>query len=274
MSRPTPRRSSSRAATPRPRKIAGGRTPADTPSGPVDEPTVEPGTEEPVLEEPEGQPAEDEADDGAAEHGPDEPWPNEDEDGSESSGGGSALRSPKVTRFLLILVAVLAVVLVLQSLWWLRHSLRDEPEPPKDSEGAIAVPEDRPVLPTELAWQEGVEAAAKAAEKIVTRSYQNYDKEVDEATALMTDEFAEEYRTTTDDVREEFVGQQTTVEVRVVGQGAVRANDTQLQALVFLNHYVIHERGKDAGTTYTPYRALLTMVNTEDGWLVDDLETK
>ena len=179
-----------------------------------------------------------------------------------------------MTRFLLILVAVLAVVLVLQSLWWLRHSLRDEPEPPKASEGAIAVPDDRPVLPTELAWQEGVEAAAKAAEKIVTRSYQNYDKEVDEATALMTDEFAEEYRTTTDDVREEFVGQQTTVEVRVVGQGAVRANDTQLQALVFLNHYVIHEKGKDAGTTYTPYRALLTMVNTEDGWLVDDLETK
>ena len=136
------------------------------------------------------------------------------------------------------------------------------------------MPDDRPVLPTELAWQEGVEAAAKAAEKIVTRSYQNYDKEVDEATALMTDEFAEEYRTTTDDVREEFVAKQTSVEVRVVGQGAVRANDTELQALVFLNHYVIHEQGKDAGTTYTPYRALLTMVNTEDGWLVDGLETK
>jgi Mce-associated membrane protein len=272
MSRPTPRRSSSRAATPRPRKIAGGRTPADTHSGPVDEPTVEPDAEPPAVQEPEEQAVEDQADDAAAELGPDEPWPNEDDDGPSN---GSALRSPKVTRFLLILVGALALVLLLQGLWFIRHEyLRDESEPADAAEGAIAVPDDRPVLPTELAWQEGVEAAAKAAGKIVTRSYQNYDKEVDEATALMTDEFAEEYRTTTDDVREEFVAQQTSVEVRVVGQGAVRANDTQLQALVFLNHYVIHEKGKDAGTTYTPYRALLTMVNTEDGWLVDDLETK
>lgn len=262
MSRPTPRRSSSRAATPRPRKIAGGRTPAD-PS--VEEPTVDPDVEEPADEEP---PVAD-TDDTVVEE---EPWPDEE---SEPAGeGGSALRSPKVTRFLLILVAVLAVVLVLQSLWWLRHSSRDEPEPAKAAEGEIVVPDDRPVLPTELAWQEGAEAAARAAEKIVSRTFQNYDKEVDAATALMTDEFAEEYRATTDDVREQFVAQQTTVEVRVVGQGVVRANDTELQALVFLNHYVIHEKGEDPGTTYTPYRALLTMVNTNDGWLVDNLETK
>ena len=270
MSRPTPRRSSSRAATPRPRKIAGGRPPAD-PS--VEEPTFEPETEQPVAEEP---PAEEppavEAEDTGAEHLTEEPWPNEETD--DGAAGGSALRSAKVTRFLLILVAILAVVLVLQSLWWVRHSSRDEPEPAQAAEDSISVPDDRPVQPTELAWQEGVEAAAKAAEKIVSRTYQNYDQEVDEATALMTDEFAAEYRTTTDDVREEFVARKTTVEVRTVGQGVVRANDTELQALVFLNHYVIREQGQDKGTTYTPYRALLTMVNTDAGWLVSNLETK
>ncbi len=263
MSRPTSRRSSSRAATPRPRKIAGGRSPAD-PS--VEEPTVDPDVEEladeePPVAEPDGTVVEE------------EPSPDEASE-SAGEGGGSALRSPKVTRFLLILVAVLAVVLVLQSLWWLRHSSRDEPEPAKAAEGEIVVPDDRPVLPTELAWQEGAEAAARAAEKIVSRTFQNYDKEVDAATALMTDEFAEEYRATTDDVREEFVARQTTVEVRVVGQGAVRASDTELQALVFLNQYIIREQGEDPGPTYTPYRALLTMVNTNDGWLVDNVETK
>ncbi|HWM73891.1 MAG TPA: hypothetical protein VNQ53_09125 [Nocardioides sp.] len=265
MSRPTPRRSSSRAATPRPRKIAGGRSPTD-PS--VEEPTVGPDTEEPVVHEP----AQAEADQ-ADEPGPEEPWPDE-ESATAADDRGAALRSPRVTRFLLILVGALAILLALQAAWLIRHNSRDEAGAAEAADGTIAVPDGRPVLPTQLAWQEGAEAAARAAEKIVSRTFQNYDKEVDEATALMTDEFAEEYRATTDDVREQFVAQQTTVEVRVVGQGVVRANDTELQALVFLNHYVIQETGEDPGTTYTPYRALLTMVNTSDGWLVDDLETK
>ena len=37
----------------------------------------------------------------------------------------------------------------------------------------------------------------------------------------------------------------------MVGQGVVRANDTELQALVFLNQYVIRGEGEDAETTRT-----------------------
>jgi len=44
-----------------------------------------------------------------------------------------------------------------------------------------------------------------------------------------------------------------------------------VQALVFLNQYV----SKDGGdTTYTPYRALVTVVHTDRGWLVSGLDTK
>ena len=56
-----------------------------------------------------------------------------------------------------------------------------------------------------------------------------------------------------------------------MAQGVVHATRTEVQALLFLNQYV----SKDGGdTTYTPYRALVTVVHTDRGWLVSDLETK
>ncbi len=252
MTRRTPRRpASSRAVTPRPRRIAGGHPTEST------EPPEEPTTQGADSEE--APPA--------------DPWPVE---GPEDAEDDRLLNSRRLTRMLLIVAAVIAVVLVAEAAWAIvgEVSEDDPPEAVAAAEGSIAVPKDRPVLPTELVVQEGVEAAAKAAEKIVNRTFQGYDQEVDEATALMTDEFAAEYRQTTDDVRDEFIRRKTTVQVRVVGQGVVRANDTELQALVFLNQYVIRAKGEDAKTSYTPYRALLTMVNTEAGWLVDDLQTE
>ena len=51
----------------------------------------------------------------------------------------------------------------------------------------------------------------------------------------------------------------------------MHATRTEVQALVFLNHYV----SKDAGdTTYTPYRVLVTVLHTDRGWLVSALDTK
>jgi Mce-associated membrane protein len=276
MSRPTPRRpSSSRATTPRPRKLAGG-SPQSEPQAPLDEPT--PG-EVPADDHPADEPVsvakaptEDPVVDDQAPDDP-EPWPDEDPEPVLGE-GGPALRSPRVTRLLLVLVGVLALILVLQSLWWLRHDSREEPEASRSAEGAIVVPEDRPVQPTELVVQAGVEAAAKAAQKIVSRTFENYDAEVDAASALLTGSFATEYRQTTDDVREEFIARKTTVQARVVGQGVVRANDTELQALLFIDQYVITSTGKEPKTSRTPYRALLTMVNTDDGWLVEDMQTE
>lgn len=272
MSRPAPRRPS-RTTTPKPRKIAGRDVaPADSPAGAEEDQT----------------PAAPAADKQKAASTPPKPpkppkretvVPADPPDGGETAG----LTNPRATRVLLVLVGVFALLLVLQAVWFFVHSQRNDDGPAatsaaSDGEGGsgetIAVPSGRPVVLNGLAVQEGVDAAASAAQVMFARSWKSYDKGVDDAVALMTDGFAEEYRATTDDVRAEFIRKKTQVEVRVVAQSVVRANDSELEALIFLNQYVFRGQGDDAKTTYTPYRAVLTMVHTDEGWLVDGLETQ
>ncbi len=102
-------------------------------------------------------------------------------------------------------------------------------------------------------------------------SYQDYQAQVDEAAELMTPAFAEEYRQTAADVEDAIVAGKTEVQVSVVAQGVVRADQDEVQALVFLNMFTT-KNGKEP--VFTPYRVLVTVVNTDQGWLVSDLETK
>jgi Mce-associated membrane protein len=129
----------------------------------------------------------------------------------------------------------------------------------------------RPVVTGEVAHRSAVEAASDAADEIVSTSYKNYDEQVEQAVDKMTDGFAGRYRQTAEDVRPEFVDAKKEVQVEVSAAGVVRASSTQVEALLFLNQYVTTD-GKD--TSYTPYRALVTVVDTEQGWLVSDIETK
>ena len=57
------------------------------------------------------------------------------------------------------------------------------------------------------------------------------------------------------------------------GQGSSRRRPEQVQALLFLNQYV-EKAGRRAGTAFAQYRALVTVVRTDHGWLVSDIETK
>ncbi len=246
MSRSTPRRPS-RTNTPKPRRIAGRDVTATEPTEPTE--PVEP--VEPVEPAPDEKP----------------------QDG--------ALASPRATRMLLVLLAVLVVLLVLQGAWFLLHERENDDRAEAAQSSAdggddepIAVPSGRPVILDQLAVQEGVEAAALAAQTMFARNWESYDQGVGDAVALMTNDFAETYRGTTDDVRRKFVSEKTQVQVRVVAQSVRRANDTELEALLVLNQYTIKGEGEDATTTYTPYRALLTMVHTDKGWLVDGVATK
>ncbi len=61
------------------------------------------------------------------------------------------------------------------------------------------------------------------------------------------------------------------MQVEVAAAGVVSASENEVKALLFLNQYVTTD-GKD--TSYTPYRALVTVVDTEQGWLVSDIETQ
>jgi Mce-associated membrane protein len=184
---------------------------------------------------------------------------------------------------MLAVLGLLVVVLIVQCAWFVWNSVRDEEVAADSSAGTsndvdeyvpISVPEGRPVQLNQLAVQEGVDAAASAAQLMFARDWKSYDKGVDSAAELMTEAFADEYRVTTEDVRREFVAKKTEVQVRVVAQSVVRANLTELEALVFLNQYVFRGEGDAAESTYTPYRALVTMVHTDKGWLVDGVDTK
>lgn len=256
MSRPTPRRpASSRLATSRPRRIAGqpaGGRP-DAPEGPegTDELVTPPAPRAPKI-------------------GPRGPQ----DDRSRGTGLTDLAAGRTATTVLIGLLGGLALLLVLQAAWFVWHNGRPQPAPPTpERESEIVVPDGRPVVASELAVQEGVDAAAKAAQEIVAVDHASYDDEVDAAAELMTADFEDQYRRTAADVKDDIVAAKTVVEVSVVAQGVVRANTTELQALVFLNQVVSRERDGKPETVVTPYKVLVTMVHTDNGWLVDNLAT-
>lgn len=137
----------------------------------------------------------------------------------------------------------------------------------------LTVPAGRPVLAAELQVRDGVAAAAKAAQELVAVDYSKYDEEVARAVDLTTERYEREYRQTIGDVREEAVAQKLVVQANVVGQGVVRASRTRLEALIFLNQVVSRVRDGKPETVLTPYKVLVTVVHTDNGWLVDGLET-
>jgi len=181
------------------------------------------------------------------------------EESSKRPGLAALFDSRRATTVLTSLVAVLALAAGGLFAW---EAARGE---------ETVKPSSQPVVISGDDATAGVDAAAKAAEKILTRTYQDYDKQVDEATALMTPAFAEQFRQTAGDVEQQFVKDKTDQRARVVAQGVVHATRTEVQALVFLNYYVSKNGGD---TTYTAYRALVTAVHTDRGWLVSGIDTQ
>lgn len=255
MSRPSPRRpASSRGATPRPRKIAGQSSTLPAPQ----EPPAKLDVRKPAKAARAPQP------DDVARRQPRHPhhtpvW----------------LASARVTRVLIGVLAALALVLAGLTAWLV---IDDEPDSTVvGSAGAagsdVVVPRGRPVVASTLAVQDGVDAAAKAAEELFSVDYSKYDAELARAVDLMTPRYEADYRKTIGKVKDQAEALQLVVQSNVVAQGVVRANRTRLQALIFLNQVTHRVRNKKPETVVTPFKALVTMVHTDKGWLVDGLET-
>ena len=187
------------------------------------------------------------------------PPPEVDAPEEEKDESGPGLLARLNTTIALVVALVLVVALLVAEGLYLWAS-----KPP-------VVSASRPVVTGEMAHRSAVDAASEAAREIVSIRYQDYDAEVESAADKMTDSFAAQYRRTAEDIRPEFVAAEKEVEVRVVVAGVVRASSEQVQALLFLDQYV---RTKGEGTTVTPYRTLVTVNDTENGWLVSDIETK
>lgn len=129
----------------------------------------------------------------------------------------------------------------------------------------------RPVVTGEVTHRSAVEAASSSTADILSYGHRDFDQQIEDATATMTDAFAEQYRETAAGVKEEFVANRTELEVQVVAASVVRASPQQVQALLFLDQFVIRP---GEPTDRTPYRALVTVVRADGGWLVSDIETR
>jgi Mce-associated membrane protein len=132
----------------------------------------------------------------------------------------------------------------------------------------------RPVVTGELTHRAAVEAAARSTEEILSTSFEDYDDQVEQATAKMTDAFAEQYRETSEGIRDRFIASKTTLQVKAVAQGVVQASPAQVKALLFLDQYVEKTEDGQPRTDYRQYRALVTVVHTDQGWLVSNIETQ
>ena len=129
---------------------------------------------------------------------------------------------------------------------------------------------ERPVVSGTVAHRSAVESAARSTTEILSYGFEDFDAQVDDATSKMTASFAAEFRETTATLKDGFVEDRITQEVRVVASSVVTASDEEVRALLFLDQYVA-QAGE--ATSVTPYRALVTVVRGDGGWVVSDIAT-
>lgn len=115
-----------------------------------------------------------------------------------------------------------------------------------------------------------VDFAERAAVEVVDNDHERYDAEVDEATALMTEDYAKKYRTTSDGVAADYARDQIVVEAEVAGSGLVGIDPERATVLVFLNQ-VSTAVGRDPAAV--PYRLSLSLVRVDGSWLLDEVMT-
>jgi Mce-associated membrane protein len=164
----------------------------------------------------------------------------------------------RATLALMFAIVVLVAVALLQVAYrW--GALKDDP----------TVSSQRPVVLSRAAERSATDTAATAAVAFTQRSHEAYDEQVDEAAAMMTADFEKEFRQTTDDAKGPFIDAETQVTAEVAAQGVMTASEQQVEALIFLNQFTIR-KGEDS--VFTPFRLKVTLIDTEQGWLVSDVD--
>jgi Mce-associated membrane protein len=129
----------------------------------------------------------------------------------------------------------------------------------------------RPVVVGDIDAQAAVDTAATDAAAIFTTSWRRYDAHLTRATSLMTSDMAARYRTSAAPVRSRVVSSRTSTTTRVAASGVVRATSEEVLALLFLDQRTTSGGGPPS---YQARRALLTMVRTDRGWLVANVQTR
>jgi Mce-associated membrane protein len=129
----------------------------------------------------------------------------------------------------------------------------------------------RPVVVGDIDAQTAVDTAATDAAAIFTTSWRGYDSHLARVTSLMTSDMAGRYRAQAARVRGRVVGGRVDTTTRVAARGVVRATSDEVLALLFLDQRTTTGDGPPA---YDARRALVTMVRTEQGWMVANVQTR
>jgi hypothetical protein len=129
----------------------------------------------------------------------------------------------------------------------------------------------RPVVVGDIDAMTAVDTAATDAAAIFTTSWRSYDSHLTRVTSMMTGDMAARYRTQAERVRAQEVDSRTHTTTRVAARGVVRATPDAVLALLFLDQRTATDRGSPA---YAARRALVTMVRTDRGWLVANVQTQ
>jgi Mce-associated membrane protein len=137
--------------------------------------------------------------------------------------------------------------------------------------GAPTPSAERPVVVGDIDAQTAVDTAATDAAAIFSASWRRYDAHLSRVTPLMTAAMAARYRKTAAPVRTHVVASRTTTMTRVAASGVVRASADEVLALLFLDQ---RTTSRDGRPSYAARRALVTMVRTPAGWLVDNVQTQ
>jgi Mce-associated membrane protein len=250
-----PRRPKIGARTPtaRPRKVAGRPAGTDPEPTEVDEPVepVEPVQPVEIQEPAEVDDVDEPTDEPAEEHEHEhhlQEWPNEEP--------FEAPRSRLATVVLVALVVLLMGVAAAEG-WYLWGS--DDP----------VVSTKRPVVIGQVSVASAVDVAAKSAANVTAWSYETYDEDVEADAALLTDEFAKEFRATKEASREKVLSQKLAVTAEVAMQGVVRASAEQVVALVYLDQSATRA---GAELEVRQYTILVTVLRTDSGWLISKME--
>jgi len=129
----------------------------------------------------------------------------------------------------------------------------------------------RPVVVGDVEAQAAVDVAATDAAAIFSTTWRRYEAHLTSVQALMTPEMASRYRATASPVSSHVVASRTNTATRVAASGVVSADSDRVLALLFLDQRTTVGGN---GPSYAARRALVTMVHTDGGWLVANVQTR
>ena len=167
-----------------------------------------------------------------------------------SSNGGGRSSTGEVPTWLLLGLGVLATVLVASAAWmWTARAAGGDEEAARAAQTAA----ERAVVP------------------VLAYDYQDLETGQEQAQALMTGSYREEYDKLFAVIEENAPSTRTKVDVSVVSSGIVRASDDRVQVLVFVDRPTTNK----ASTEPVVYRDQVTvsMQRVDGEWLVDDMAT-